>query len=407
MAELYDFQKDAVDKLLHDKNIIVAQPGAGKTAICLKWAENRATSFKGEKLKLLVITTAQKSHTTDWQDEADIFAPELKPKLESFEVLSWHMARKWCLARYTEEMEEYLVIFDELQKAKQGVSSLMGKSFLQLAKYCVDWVGATGTPGDCWLDFYPYFQATGKIRNKTQFLREFCIEQHYPFPKISAYIKEDTLRKWWSEISYTTDTATVMSQLPKERHQVITLPTPRGYKKVLRTNMTLDGEFLDSDMALLHELRQVCATKDKEMFVSDILQSLSSPIVIFYNYVCERNQILEVARKMKRKVWRIDGECHEIPTADLIGEKDVVLCHYLAGSEALNLQFCHYWLSYSYNYSYSLSLQAEGRIRRIGQKNPMMFYYLETEHTVEKEIKRALDTKQDFAEEEWTPRMDE
>ena len=57
MAELYPYQKDAVRKLLSGKHIIVAQCGAGKTAIALKWAENCP------KKKLLVLTTASKAHT--------------------------------------------------------------------------------------------------------------------------------------------------------------------------------------------------------------------------------------------------------------------------------------------------------------------------------------------------------
>lgn len=402
MAELYPFQRQSVDQLCSGKRIIVATCGAGKTAITLTWAEQHP-----EKDKLLVITTASKAHTTDWQDEAKIFTPSMK--LKKFEVVSWHMAKKWCADKTPEEMAEYKIIFDEIQRAKQGVSSLMGKAFLMLTKYCDTWVGATGTPGDKWLDFHPYFVATDKVRNKTAFQREFCIMQRYPFPMILAYQNEKQLRTWWGEISYTPDTSTVMSQLPPETHKVITLPKPRGYDKVKKTSKTLDGEFLDSNMALLHELRQMCATNDKLSSLSDILESLSSPspsaapLVIFYNYTCEREQILELAKKLKRKVWRIDGQKHEIPTAETIGSDDIVLCHYLSGSEALNLQFVNYWLSYSYNYSYSTSIQARGRIRRIGQKKPQFFYYLKCEGTVEEEVERCLKNKSDFAEEEWSP----
>lgn len=399
MAELYPYQKDAVRKLLSGRHIIVAQCGAGKTAIALKWAENCP------KKKLLVITTASKAHTTDWQDEAKVFAPNMK--LDSFEVVSWHMAKKWVNNKGYEEIGQYKVIFDEIQRAKQGVSSLMGKAFLTITRNTSDWIGATGTPGDKWIDFYAYFQATNRVRNKTMFKRQFCIEQRYPFPMILAYQNEPQLKSWWSEISYTPDTSEVMSQLPSETHQVISLPTPKGYKKVLKTSTTLDGEFLDSNMALLHELRQMCATPAKLSALSDLLESLSSPLVLFYNYTVERTQILELAQKLGRKVWRIDGEKHEVPTAETIGNTDIVLCHYLSGSEALNLQFCHYWLSYSYNWSYSTSLQARGRIKRLGQKHPMFYYYLETEGTVEQTVKKALKNKSDFAAESWSPEMEE
>lgn len=396
MAELYPFQKDSVAQLCSGKRIIVATCGAGKTAITLKWAEQHP-----EKDKLLVITTASKAHTNDWQDEAKVFAPSMK--LKEFEVVSWHMAKKWCNNKTPEEMAEYKIIFDEIQRAKAGVSSLMGKAYLMLTKYNDTWVGATGTPGDNWSDFHPYFVACEKVRNKTAFQREYCIMQRYPFPKILAYTHEDRLREWWGDISYTPDTSTVMNQLPPETHKVMTFPAPKGYKKVLKTSKTLDGEFLDSNMALAHELRQMCATKDKLNALSDLLQSLSSPLVLFYNYTCEREQILDLAKKLGRKVWRIDGEKHEIPKADTIGDNDIVLCHYLSGSEALNLQFVNYWLSYSYNYSYSTSIQARGRIRRIGQEKPQFFYYFKCEKTIEEDVEKALKNKSDFAAEEWSP----
>lgn len=400
-ASLYPFQQDAVKQLLGGKHIIIAQPGVGKTAVSLVWAEQAMRS--SGKHNLLVITTAQKSHTTDFQDEAKIFAPSMKP--EKFEVVSWHMAKKWCDNKTPAEVADYVVIFDELQKSKQGVSSLMGKAFLFITKNTDTWAGFTGTPGDTWIDFHAYFVACGKVKHKTEFLRKFCYMQTYPFPKIVGYAHEDVLREWWAEISYTPDASVVMSQLPSETHQVMRMPAPRGYKKVLKTSTTLDGEFLDSNMALLHELRQMCATPDKLSALSDLLESLSSfsPLVIFYNYTCEREQILGLADKLGRKVWRIDGECHEIPTAETIGVDDIVLCHYLSGSEALNVQFCHYWLSYSYNYSYSTSIQARGRIKRIGQKNKMHYFYFKCEGTIEEEVEKALKHKSDFSKENWSP----
>ena len=396
MANLYKFQVDSVARLLSGKHFIISGTGSGKTAMAMVWAREMARITK--KKEVLVITTASKSKTTDFQDEAKTWGMKLP-----MEIVSWHMVKKWCNNKTPEEIGKYLIVFDEVQRAKQGVSSLMGKSFLLLTKHCDTWSAFTATPGDNWIDFYPYFVATDKVRHKTDFQNNFCIMQHYPYPMVLSYRNQKQLREWWGDISYTPDTSEVMSQLPRETHQVITLPPPKGYKKVLRTSTTLDGEFLDSNMALLHELRQMCATPDKLSALSELLESLSSPLVVFYNYTQERTQILGLAEKLGRKVWRIDGERHEIPTAETIGENDIVLCHYLSGSEALNLQFCNYWLSYSYNYSYSTTLQAKGRIRRIGQTKPQFYYWLRCKDTVEMDIAKVLHNKRDFSEENWSP----
>lgn len=397
-SELFPYQKDAVRELLGGRYFIIAPPGTGKTAILFSWLEQ----IKAKNI--LIVTTSQKAHSGDMDTELIKFTSDtFRQHIERFEVVSWDLFYKWLQDKTPDDMAEYYVVYDEVHKAKAGVSSRRGKAFLLMSKHCKGWTGYTGTPGDTWIDYCAYFIACEKVRNKTAFKREFCIEQRYPFPKILSYMHEDTLKQWWSEASYAPDTSTVMAQLPPLTHQVLRVPAPKGYKKVLKTSTTLDGEFLESNMALLHYIRQMCATPDKLSALSDLLESLSSPLVLFFNYSCEREQILSLAKKLGRKVWRIDGECHEIPAADTIGDNDIVLCHYLSGSEALNLQFCNYWLSYSYNYSYSTTTQAMGRVRRVNQTKPQFYYWLRCEGTVEDEIAKTLGEKKDFAEEMWSP----
>lgn len=401
MTALFPYQKDAVRELLNGKHIVLAEPGCGKSAVMVNWLEQRKAK------KIIIATTASKVASGGFTEDMEKFTTaSFRSQIDTLECVSWHMLYKWAKDKTPNELAEYTFCADEIQRSKQGVSSLMGKAFLLITKYCKEWAGFTATPGDSWIDYHAYFIACRKVRNKTAFKREFCIEQRYPFPKILAYTHESLLKQWWNEISYAPDTSSIMKQLPRLTHQVIKLPTPKGYKKVLKTSTTLDGEFLDSNMALLHELRQMCATTDKLSYLSDMLEPLSSfsPLVVFYNYDCEREQILSLAKKLGRKVWRIDGERHEIPTAETIGEGDIVLCHYLSGSEALNLQFCNYWLSYSYNYSYSTTKQAMGRIHRVGQTKPQFYYWLRCEHTIEDEIAKTLNKKQEFMAELWSPK---
>ena len=101
------------------------------------------------------------------------------------------------------------------------------------------------------------------------------------------------------------------------------------------------------------------------------------------------------------KIWRIDGKHHEIPTAETIGPKDMVLCQWQSGSEALNLQFLHYWVAVELCYSYSTANQARGRIRRLGQKHPQWYGYLLTEGTIEQDILKCLKGKSEFSEKNW------
>jgi hypothetical protein len=112
-------------------------------------------------------------------------------------------------------------------------------------------------------------------------------------------------------------------------------------------------------------------------------------------------EIIGKALPKGAKVWRIDGKHHDIPTEKTIGEHDMVLCQWQSGSEALNLQFLHYWVAVELCYSYSTALQARGRIRRIGQKWPQSYWYLLTQGTIEQDILKCLKNKGEFSESVW------
>ena len=131
---------------------------------------------------------------------------------------------------------------------------------------------------------------------------------------------------------------------------------------------------------------------------------------MFYNFIKTGDELEQIVGKSLPKnarIWRIDGKHHDIPTASTIGPNDVVLCQWQSGSEALNLQFLHYWVAVELCYSYSTAVQARGRIKRIGQKCPMMYYYLLTDNTIEQAILKCLQAKSEFSEKVWEAELKE
>ena len=400
--ELYKFQNDSVDQLLNGKHFVIAGCGAGKTAISLVWA-NKKLKETG-KNKLLVVTTASKSKTGDFENEADDWAPELKKTLSSFLVISWHKLAAWVKENWA-NVEDYVVIFDEVQRGSAGVSSGMGRAFLKITKVNHDWAAFTGTPGDTWLKFYPYFVSCRLARHKTGFLDDYAnIRTYKGYPEIIGWRHEDELKSMWARISYAPDTQKVMSELPSQTHKVFTFPKPKSYAKTLKTRYNSDGEFLDTAGALCAELRRLCFTKDKQQWIKDFVDGLEGGCVFFYNFIKTGDMLEDIIKKVlpeSSKVWRIDGSHHDIPTAETIGKKDMVLCQWQSGSEALNLQFLHYWVAVELCYSYSTANQARGRIRRLGQKHPQWYGYLLTEGTIEQDILKCLKGKSEFSEKVW------
>ena len=350
-------------------------------------------------------------HNCDHWDDLCAFCPEFAKTLDpaSFIVISWHKLRAWVDVNW-KTLNEWVVVADECQKIK-GYSTGMGKAFLKIAKKNQDWAGFTGTPGDSWENYISYFVATNLVRNKTSFMAEFANVQTFKgYPEIVGWRNEDKLRNMWAQISYAPDTSSVLSQLPKATYKTNTFPKPKDYSTVLKTRMRAgsDGsnmdDFLDTAGALTSELRRICFTKNKQEWIKDYIESLDSGAILFYNFIATGDKLAEICEKALGKdgrVWRIDGKHHEIPTAETIGKKDIVLCQWQSGSEALNVQFLHHWVGVELCYAYSIFQQAMGRIKRIGQEHPMLFQILVTENTIEQDVLDILRQKGEFSSRNW------
>lgn len=399
--KLYEYQERSVMALNMNRHFLIAGTGLGKGYISLEWARQTG------KPNIIVVTQASKRDSHDFENEAKMLNPGWFSSLSSFSVLSWNGLAKWYReANHNIRWHNYAFIFDECHRAKAGVSSGMGKAFLGITKNTSYWTGYTATPGDKWIDFYAYFTATGFVRNKTDFYNKFCVMQTYKgYPEIVDYVNENILERWWSRIAYFPDTKSVEAQLPSATHKVVEFGLPKNYFKVIQTRERLDdGEFLDTAIGMCHYLRQLCITPAKLEWVSDFIEGLGDRCVIFYNYTEEGEKISAVLKKVLpkgAKIWNINGRSHDIPTAETMGHKDVVLAQWTSGSASLNLQFINYWVSTSPCYSLTVSVQGRGRIRRIGQKKPQFFYYLKCSNSIEEDIYDCLKEKQDFSEKTW------
>lgn len=397
MSELYGFQKQALKDLASGKHIVVQATGSGKSAEMMRWL----ASNNGKRI--LIVTTPSKRDSGDFLRDADEWnGIGWRDKLKDFEIISWHGLSKWVVG-HLDDLEDWVYAFDEIQKAKAGVSSGMGKAFLKITSKTDAWSGFTATPGDNWLHFYPYFTACNFVRNKTDFKTRFAIEQTYKgYPEIIGWQNEGVLKRWWSLISTTPDTSQMFRELPPEIHKVVTFKRPKNYDKIKTDRVDENGELIETTMGLCHKLREISFTDEKKQWIADFIEGLGTNAVLFYNYIEEGDELEQIIKKARKeaKVWRIDGKNHDIPTAETIKDKDIVLCQWQSGSEALNLQFVNYWVSVTPTYSYMTSVQARGRIKRIGQKKTMYFYYLKCSG-IESDVYQALKNKKDFSEENW------
>lgn len=403
---LYNFQWRSVRALLSGKHIVIATTGSGKGPTSVVWSYFVAK--RTHKQKILVITTSSKVHVTDslkrndFEAEMDEFCPTGFRKSITLETVSWDLLYKW-VGNHSRELGQWIIIADEITKMS-GHTTRRGKAFLKLVECNKDWAGFTATPGDTWSKFSAYFHACGLIKNKTEFVRRFCkIQTFKGFPEIVGYNEEDTLKRWWKRVSYAPNTAQVTTELPAETHKTIPFRCPTGYRQVLKTRK-YENKLINTPSKLTSILRQLCFSKEKKQWVSDFLEAINEPVLMFYNFIKTGDELEVIAKKVlpkEAKVWRIDGAHHEVPTAETIGPRDIVLAQWQSGAEGLNLQMMRLEVFVEPTYAYSTYYQAQGRIRRIGQKRAMFYYSLVCEKSIDRDVYKCLEDKQSFAEDVW------
>ena len=408
-VELYEFQKQYL-KGLPPKYIFAADTGTGKTFMALAHYEEHAY------LKpLLILAPASKVQTGDWErDIKQYFAGRLAPEVEiwSYEKFSrvpttaqfqktgdrgvW---RNW-LNRHP---AGFAMICDEVHRAKNPQSGI-GKAVFDVAPRADFWIGLSATPlPNGWIDAINYYKIFGFTKHKTDFKKRYVHEVDYKgFPEIVGYYHEEELQKYWNSIAKPLNKDAALD-LPPITHVPVSLPAGPTYLKVMKERLFGD-KFLDNPSALMHALRQ-SVMEPKVKWLNEFLEGNSGNVVVFYNYQSEREAILKmIAKNHKgRKVFRQDGERHEVPPKEVWGELDrtITLAQYQSGSTGIEMTYAATIVYFSPTYSYSNYEQSVGRINRNGQSRKMTLYLLCAPATIEKDVWAALRNKSDFQENQW------
>lgn len=371
-------QLEALKKL---KNgcILWGSVGTGKTRVALAYYVRHETPRN-----LIVITTAKKRDSLDWEGEAAKFA--ISPYEDStyhgvMTVDSWNNIDKY------RNMRNCFFIFDEQRLVGSGT---WVKAFLQIAKNN-GWLLLSATPGDNWLDYIPVFVANGFYKNRTHFKREHVVYSAFAkFPKVDRYLGVQKLERLRNRI---------LIHMPymKEtiRHEKVVFC---GHDQVVLDNVikarwNLYEEKPIRDVADLFAVMRRVVNSDESRLraVRDVLRR-HQRLIVFYNF----NYELEALRGLESitTVAEWNGHKHEqIPDTD----SWVYLTQYIAGSEAWDCIKTDAMLFYSLTYSYKLWEQAHGRIDRMNTPYSHLWYYVLRSRSVpDRAIWRALASKKNF-----------
>ena len=399
--KLYNYQEEYL-KDLPTSCIMAADTGTGKTVMALAHAT--------PGLPILILAPASKVRTGDWEREAEEFGLSL----DNITVISYEKATRkarfnawakgseptWWL-QWLKDTPEFVLIADEIHKAKNS-QSLTGKGIYALATHAKQFIGLSATPlPNGWVDICNYGKIFGWWKNKTEFYKDYVITYQIPnqhWSKIVGYKQEDNLREYWGSVAKPLLKKDALD-LPKLKYQAIHIPKDKIYDNVRKTRV-YRAEPLDNAPKLANGLRRTLIA-ERAKWLADFLDGASGHTVIFYNYIEEREAILEIVPK-EMTIYRQDGEKHQVPSKPDWGKlpsRTVTVAQYKSGGTGIEITYADKIVYMSPTYSYADFSQSIGRVYRAGQTLPVTAYLLHTRNTIDADIwscirrKKAFDVK--------------
>lgn len=446
--ELRDYQKQILDELKYVPSIgLFLKTGSGKTITSLERVMQNGT-------KNLLVICPQKIITQWWEvieKHTDLkplrykLTMSAKNKNELFEqylkyedishnciVVNFDILDKIkCLDNYIDD--SWTIIVDESHKIK-NIGSYRHpikttKRCLELGEKTKYKIILTATPTEKenggYIDLYSQLKFLGYIDyNETYFKNNFCIINNiqtpgmpFPIKKIVGY-RMDRIETQLKPIL----NATCRYYAPKYgdyEPQMIKVNVPRAtnYAKLLRERTYRDIIF-DNVSAMRIGKKSLIGGKvtgtnefgerfnyddnsEKADWLEEFLSNTDEIVSVLYCYNVEKDKIINVCKKLKKKYIVIDGSVVDKP-AELQKEFDVVIGQYQAFSESLDgLQYkCHLMVFYSMPDSSLSYKQSLGRIDRIGQTQVPIYYHLIMNSTIDESIYDMLKNKVEFSEKE-------
>lgn len=378
---MYSYQMDAVNKM-RTGSILCGGVGSGKsrTSLCYYYTKG-GRNDSGALRKLIIITTARKRDTKEWDAECDVF----KLSKDQYIVDSWNNIGKYA------QITDSFFIFDEQRVVGKGA---WVKTFLTIAKHN-EWILLSATPGDTWTDYVPVFIANGYYKNRTQFEREHVIWARFSsYPKINGYVATKKLEKLRDEILVDMD----YERKTVQNHQYVAVPyNVENYKLIQKNRWDYEkDEPIVNASGLCYALRKVVNSDMERINMALDIAHRAKRSIIFYNFDYE----LEL---LEEHLWwpgafqaEWNGHRHEaIPE----GEEWVYLVQYNAGAEGWNCITADTIIFYSQNYSYKMMAQAAGRIDRLNTPfDTLHYYHLRSQAPIDRAIAKAIKEKKNFNE---------
>ena len=410
-------------------------PGVGKTPQLLKAAENMREGGKILYLTLASIkrqTSKEVGRFTDmsavcitgtpaqrrslWETRADVYVANYELLLSPLDMLSMH------------KLAPTVIICDEATR----LSNVSGKQYKVLRKLSAAHpkairIASTGTPvsnvptdiygildwvfPNClgsWIGFMTKFVVFDGMRRPLYFRNLKDLAE-----KIKPFFIRRTIKD-------------VLSDIPPVRVKQIEFdlsPTERKLYDLVRLGAVMaipEGELNVKATSISNRLTRairLCQVADSLELVSDkhkgssktdrlmeLLDEILPDKVIIYSKFSSYARLIHKAVNMRHYPLLITGETPNPERDDILkrfngSDRYKVLVITDAAAMGLNLQeACHHLVFADLPWSVSKYVQILGRIRRIGQKFPMVLYEVMGTDTVDYKVKQILEKKKGYVD---------
>lgn len=379
MITLYKYQEE-YQKHVKPNFIYDMDTGTGKTIMGL---EHHQKYFKDKGL--LIVAPASKINEGGWQRTIEEHYPNILYSTCTYNKLPkvWNQYKDW------------FVIYDECHRLKNS-TGVWGKAGYNLSKIASGFILLSATPiPNGWEDSINYFKMFGLAKNKTSFIRNNAITtMEYGYLEIIGWKNPAKLKNMWTSIS---------RRLSKE--EAIDLPAlvfkdihfkASNIYKVIKKDRIFGEIVYDNQMKLRHGLRLYTNLDSKIEYIKDFVESTNDNIIIFYNYDQEIEQLQTVLNS--KTTYICNGHEKNYPKKEEWSKikNTVTLANYKSGSEAVEFTYANIIVYFSPTDSYTEFYQSYGRCYRNGQTKKVTAYKFVTDNTIEADIYKALDNKQDF-----------
>lgn len=411
--KLFDYQQKIVDGQKKKSSALFMDMGTGKTVTSL------ALFRKSKQPKLLVMCIVSKLQ--DWQDdvlsECNLPSVILNKgskknneivKTTDSKVLIINFESAWrCTELLKWVDKDTYVLVDESHKIK-SVTSKIGKFCNKLRLRTKTKCILTGTPqSKGYIDYYNQLLFVDLLTMPYKiFTDTFCVYETkqfsgYPFKQLIGYKNTRILDRTIKDNCVFFKRDINNDQIPTEVD--VKLDKPKVYDKFKKLRIYEDY-VADNSSKMFVSCRKMCSGYIDEYIVDDqkinwlkdFCEDLSFPLVIFYNFNCERDRIVRLMQDLKIPYSLYNGTSKDLTNFER-ADNGVAICQYMSASLGLNnLVKSNVCIMYSPPLNYTDYVQSKKRIDRIGQTRKPLFYNLYCKNTVEEKILQTLKTGMDF-----------